>query len=263
MKNKEPQELNPIYIRETSYPVDDSVNLVDLAMILIRRKSVIAFIFTTTMVLGLVVALLMPRTYTFSTSIEIGSQIIKGAVKPFESPETLQAKLTHSFIPNILNVHRVSIPEDEQNYNITASIPKSSQIIVLEIKGTEDQSEVINNLLQKTSKKAIQDHNRIYEAVKQNFVASRNKIIGELASLDSKEIEQTEKIQLLNNRIESYNSQLANLRKTREILPPMKSIEATGTGKRVIVTVTAFIGIFLAVFAAFFAEFIAKVKEAG
>ena len=217
MKNKEP---SPIYIREASYPAEDSVNLVSLAMILIRRKSMIALIFTITMTLGLTFALLKQRTYTFSTSLEIGSQIITDSVKSFESPETLLAKLNHSFIPSVLNEHRLSNPEDEQNYKITASIPKSSIIIVLEMKGTEDQTDIINNLLQNISKKAIQDHNRIYEAVKQNFVTSKDQTINELASLQSKDMGQIEKIQSLKNRIESYNSQLANLRNTREILHP-------------------------------------------
>jgi len=262
MKNKDSQELNHIYLREANYyPAEDRVNLIGLATILIRRKTVVALIFTSTLALGLALSFLAPKTYTYSSSIEIGSQIIKGAVKTFESPETLQAKLIHSFIPNILNEHRISNPTDEQNYKITVSVPKSSEIIILEMEDTEDSADVIYNILQNTSKKAIQDHNRIYNAVKQNFIASRDQTITELSSLNSKEIQQTEKIQLLKNRIESYNSQLANLRNTREISPPVKSIESTGIGKRVIVTFTAFIGIFLGVFVAFIAEFAAKVKE--
>ncbi len=63
--------------------------------------------------------------------------------------------------------------------------------------------------------------------------------------------------------IEVYSSQLANLRETREILPPMKSIEPTGgTSGKLIIIIAAFAGIFLGVFSAFFAEFVAKIREA-
>ena len=65
------------------------------------------------------------------------------------------------------------------------------------------------------------------------------------------------------NLIELYSSQLANLRKTREILPPMKSIEPTGTSRKLIVIISAFAGVFLGVFSAFFAEFVAKIREAS
>jgi uncharacterized protein involved in exopolysaccharide biosynthesis len=226
-----------------------------------RRKAMIASICILIFALGFTLALLAPRTYTYSTSIEIGSQIIDGTVEPFESPETLLAKLNYSFIPKTLNDLSMAGQENKQSYKITASVPRSSKIIVLQMKGTEDQAEILGSILQSISKRAIQDHQRIYDAVKLNYVSSKNQAESELANLDVNSNENAEKIQRLKNRIESYNSQLANLSNTREILPPMRSIDPTGVSKKLVVIVTAFLGIFLGVFAAFFFEFLAKVKE--
>jgi uncharacterized protein involved in exopolysaccharide biosynthesis len=260
MNNSDRQELKPIYIHEVNYSAADEISLVDLVMVLVRRKRMIAIITTFIILLGVVTALLIPKSYTLTTSIEIGSQIISDSIKPFESPETLLAKTQHVFIPQALNEQRQTNPENKGRYKITASIPKSSVIIVLEIKGTEDKAEILKSLLQNITQKAIIDHNRIYDSVRKNIASRLTQATSELQTLKKSNDNETE-ITTLQNLVETYSSQLANLRKTREILPPMKSIEPTGTSRKLIVIIAAFAGVFLGVFSAFFAEFIAKIKE--
>ena len=261
MKGSDIQELKPVYIHEANYSADDEISLVDLAMVLVRRKRVVAVITILIIAFGVVAAFLKPNSYTFSTSIEIGSQIIGGTIEPFESPQTLLAKTQHVFIPQALKEQRQTNPEDIEKYKIIASIPKSSVIIVLEIKGAEDKADLITKLLQNISQQAIQDHKRIYDAVRQNLIALKEQSKTELISLDSERDGLTEKRQLLQGNIKVQESQLANLRNTREILPPMKSIEATGTSRKLIILIAAFAGIFLGIFSAFFAEFLSKIKQ--
>jgi uncharacterized protein involved in exopolysaccharide biosynthesis len=202
----------------------------------------------------------MPKSYTFATSIEIGSQIIDGTIKSFESPETLLAKMQHVFIPQTLNEQRQTNPENKERYKVKASVPTSSVIIILEIKGTEDKADFFKKLLQSISQKATLDHGRIYDAVRKNIASRLKQATTELEILRKTDDNETE-IATQQNLIELYSSQLANLRETREILPPMKSIEPTGTSRKLIVIAAAFAGVFLGVFSAFFAEFIAKVRE--
>ena len=261
MKNNELQELKPVYIHEARYSADDEISLVDLAVILARRKALIIFIITIFMALGIAKALLTPKQYTVSASIEIGSQIIEGNVNFFESPQNLLAKLQNSFIPLTLNTYQLSNPDDKNNYIIRSSVPSSSEIIVLEMNGTEDEVSLMTTFLQNVIQKAIQNHNRIFGTVKQNLVTSINQAKAERTGLNSNENLQSEKIKNLKDEIEIYKLQLANLLNTREISPPMKSNLPTGTGKKLIVTLALFAGIFLAIFAAFLAEFIARVKE--
>lgn len=263
MKDSEIQELKPLYIHDARYSANDEITLVDLAMVLVRHKRMIAVITTFIIAIGVTAALFIPKSYSFSTSIETGSQIINGTIIPFESPETLLAKMQHVFIPQILNEQRQSNPEDKKKYKIKASIPKSSVIIVLEIKGSKDEADLMTALLQKITRQAIQDHQRIYDAVKKNLVALNEQAKTELLALDQNKDNVEEKMHLLKGRIEILESQLANLRNTREILPPMKSIEPTGTSKKLIVIISAFAGIFLGVISAFLADFSSKVREAG
>ena len=262
MKNNDLQEIKPVYVREASYSTEDEISLIDLAMVLVKRKKLISLIFTGFIVLGIAAALLIPKKYTYSTSIEIGSQIINEAIKPFESPETLLAKIQHVFIPHELNEQRQTNPEDVKKYKITASIPKNSVIIVLEVKGNEDEADLLTGILQNISQQAIFDHSRIYNSVRKNIASRLNQTTTELEMLKKTEGNKTE-VATQQNLIELYSSQLANLRETRDILPAMKSLEPTGTSRKLIVIITAFAGVFLAVFSAFFAEFVAKVREAS
>ncbi len=205
---------------------------------------------------------LLLKNIPFRTSIEIGSQIFNGTINPFESPETLLAKVRHVFIPQALNEQRQTNPEDKTKYKIKASIPKSSVIIVLEIKGTEKKADLLKRLLQSITQKATLDHSRIYDSVRKNITSLLNKATTELQILKNSNANETE-IATQQNLIEVYSSQLANLRNTHEMLPPMKSIEPTGTSRKLIIIIAAFAGIFLGVFSAFFAEFVAKIREAS
>ena len=171
MKNNDLQEIKPVYVHEASYSTEDEISLLDLAMVVVKRKKLFSLIFTGFIALGIAAALLNPKKYTYSTSIEIGSQIISGTISPFESPQTLLAKTQHVFIPQTLNEQRQTNPEDKKIYKITASIPKSSIIIILEIKGAEDETDLLKSLLQDIAQKAILDHSRIYDSVRKNIAS--------------------------------------------------------------------------------------------
>jgi len=261
MKDSDIQELKPVYIHEAHYSAHNEISLIDFTMILVRRKKMIVVVTTLIIALGVIIALLKPESYTFTTSIEIGSQIIGGTIEPFESPQTLLAKTQYVFIPQAQNEQRQTNPEDIKIYKIKAYIPKNSVIIVLEIKGPENKADLIKRILRNVTQQAIQDHRRIYDAVKKNLIALKEQSKTELISLNPKEINLTEKRSSIQENNEIQKSQLANLRNTREILPPMRSIEPTGTSGKLIIIITTFVGIFLGVFSAFFAEFLSIIKQ--
>lgn len=259
MKNDDLQNLKPVYIHETNFCADDEISLLDLTVILVQRKKMILLITTFIIVAGIIAALMMPRLYTYSTSIEIGSQLISDNIKPFESPQTLLAKVQNVFIPQALNKQRQAHPKDKEKYQITAGIPVNSEIITLEVKNTEGKSDVMSNLLHEITQLAILDHNHIYNSIKQNITSQLAQATNELEALR----ESNDKAELVRQQIviETYHSQLANLRMTRELLTPIKSLEPTGTSRKSIVSIAVFLGLFIAVAAAFSTELASKIKE--
>ncbi len=257
MKTSDLQELKPIYIHEADYSKDDEISLVDLVMMLTHRKILIASIFIICVTLGSAKSLITSKTYTYSTSIEIGSQIIGGSIIPFETPQALLAKLQYSYIPQTLSELKQSSPEDKTRHYVKSSVPTGSNITLMKTKGTEDKAVILKRLLQQISQKAIQDHSRIFQSVKKSLETRLNQATLRLKSIKNNDTE----IMLTQNTIESLSSQLANLRNTREILPPIRSIEPTGSSLGIIIIISAIAGLFLGIFAAFFTEFLSKVRQ--
>lgn len=262
MKNSDAKEIRPVYIQEAYYSVDDEINMINLAIVLVQHKFLIATFFIVFSLLGVTLALISPKTYTFSTTIEIGNQLIDGAVVPFESPPALSAKLQYNYIPLILSEYKKSHPNDKEKFKITSSVPAGSNITLLETKGTEDQASTLINFLQKLSDKAILDHSRIYQSLKTNLETRLNKATNYLKQFKNSDSESDkDEIAEYQNIIETTTAELANLSNTRQVLPPIQSLNPTGTSKIVIVLVSALIGIILGVFAAFFTSFASKVKQ--
>ncbi|MFK5986671.1 MAG: Wzz/FepE/Etk N-terminal domain-containing protein [Pseudomonadota bacterium] len=259
MKNNALQDSSPIYIQGTTYLSDNDVSLVDLANILVDKRKIISLIFLIFLILGAAATLLISKKYTYSISIEIGSQVINDSFQNFEPPESLLAKLQHSFIPQVLNDYRTSHLDDGKKYKIDGSIPTNSNIIVLEANGTAIQAELLSKLLQQTTNKAIGDHNRIYLSLKNNLTSRLNDLRSKLSNLGTDDNHIAEKTMIQHN-IDSFSSQLANLRNTREMSPPMKSFETTNIHSVLILFIASFFGLFIGILGAFFSEFISKLK---
>ncbi len=61
--------------------------------------------------------------------------------------------------------------------------------------------------------------------------------------------------------IDEIDIRLSNARETKAIVSPMKSLNPVGTSKKVIVVLSAILGILIGVFAAFFVEFVSGVRS--
>lgn len=262
MKDSDTKEIRPVYIQEAYYSAEEDINMINLAIVLVQHKFLITAFFIVFSVLGVALALFTPQTYSFSTTIEVGNQLIDGAVVPFESPPALSAKLQYNYIPLILSEYKKSHPDDKGEYKIGSSVPADSNITLLETKGTEDQADTLINFLQELSDKAVLDHSRIYQSLKANLETRLNNATNYLKLLKDSD-SKSNKIEIEEYQvfIETTTTELANLSNTRQVLPPLKSLNPTGISKIIIVLASALAGIFLGIFAAFFTSFASKVKQ--
>lgn len=260
MKDNELQQLKPVYIHEAFATHDDEISLVDLALVLVRRKITIIGILSLFIALGIAVALLLPPKFNYRSSIEIGSQMIDGSIKSIESPTALLAKIDYSYIPKTLAQYQKNHQEDEEVYELKAANPKSSSVITLEMAATEAQAELATDFITHTTQQIIQEHDELFNTIKQDLELRLAQATNRLNSMSNSTESLTEK-NILQDKIDSYLSQLANLRGTRVITPPMQSQKPSGTSRKLIVVVAAFAGLFIGIFAAFFAEFAGKVRE--
>ena len=186
MMNK-PIEVKPNQQNIPPYYYEDEISLIDLWLVLVRRKKLLFTIFLLIVVLGLALAFVTPKKYGYSTSIEIGSRVIQDRVQPIESPETLLAKIQESYIPFVQSQYRNQNQSDEKIYGISARVPKGSQLIVLESKGEESVSEIFKDLQQRVVNEVKKDHKRIIEVIRKELEIARNEAVSQLEELKDQE----------------------------------------------------------------------------
>jgi hypothetical protein len=138
----------------------DETSLIDLWLVLTRHKEWI-FGFT---LLGLVggglFAYSQTTKYTYTSTIKLGNTYKDGTgMQPIESPDTSLAKLEQAYIPQASG-------ESGKTTGIKISIPKGSQLIVLESTGSEKMKDEITQLHIKAANLLINDHNTAYLAHK-------------------------------------------------------------------------------------------------
>lgn len=251
---------NDLHESRSLYPPNDALNLIDLVIILVKRKMLIILTTIFFLVLGIAAASITTKKYTYSTSLEIGSQLISGSIVTFESPQTLLAKLQYNFIPQVLNEQTLINNNAPRKYKIKTSIPKMSNLIIISVKGTEEDADTIKTLLHNTTQKVVLDHNHIYKSIKSDLSLQLEENIKTLSKLSSNADNRDER-NSLRNRVAVQSSLLTNLRNTREISPPIKSVESSSINIKLIIIAMTITGLLTAVFIALFAEFITKVQE--
>lgn len=148
---------------------EDEISLIDLFLVLYRRRRLIATIVLVITLLGVITALIMPSKYQYSATIDIGrivSMSEKGLVFEYiDQPDTVLAKLKEGYIPLVLGKYLVESGE-ESGYEISARKPKGSNMIVLESKAGESDQEVVSELLSEVIELLVVEHRRLMDIVR-------------------------------------------------------------------------------------------------
>lgn len=137
-------------------PADSDPTLADYFVVLARRKRLIAVVVTISLVAGTVHALLATKTYMVQTVLEIGRL---GGEKLIDSSETILAKFSHAYIPNVLQAYRTEHPEGP-SVRITAKLPKGSEVVILESRGPQTDESLHRALHENVAQQLVRDHQR-------------------------------------------------------------------------------------------------------
>lgn len=156
----------------------DEISLVDLWLVLLRHKRLIAAVASTVIAVGLVIGSLAPPAYTYTTTI----QIARDGDGLLEQPETLLAKLNESYIPFVLQQHMDAQPGAPRP-RIEAKIPKDSRIIVMASEGAEADKELHFKLHNDVMKRLAQDHDPEIDVIKLTMENNLNRIRNQLDKL--------------------------------------------------------------------------------
>ncbi|HEC19051.1 MAG TPA: hypothetical protein ENI97_06865 [Gammaproteobacteria bacterium] len=221
--------VDPTHPNEPQWYEEDSINLVDLWLELIKHRRIIFAAVTLALLGGLLVAFLLPQKYTYTTSIEIGysAEDSDGGITrtPIDNPETVLAKLKESYIPLTLQTYARQHPNDAGMYSLEARVAKGSKLITLEGKGPETLSTTYIQLLQGVLDNLLADHQRITGLSRANLQTQIDKARLALAELEDPRTLQV-KIDALNTKLNEAEVNFEKLSDPRVLEGPLLALRA-------------------------------------
>lgn len=147
----------------------DEISLIDLWLVLIRHKKLLAAVWLIGLVVTLAVVFLKPVKYTYSSSFEIGSvpeYSARGESRQLiDNPQTLLVKIKEKDIPQVQQEIRQKLA-DKIPFSVTAKVPKGSSLIVLETKATEEYGGLAKQFEQRIIGLVKSDHARMLDLIK-------------------------------------------------------------------------------------------------
>jgi len=201
---------------------NDEISLVDLAKVIVRRKKTIYLVFTLSVLIGLAAAFLLPKTYSYTTTIEIGQSIDNGRVRLIDEPQTLLVKINKTYIPLAQQAYFEQDTDAKDILNIKSDVPKKSQIIVITGKGTEDQQDMFESIGKDIVSKIKDDHGRLLKVLKKRYESQLLSIDNQIQSVEQqinifkqniKRLDQ--KAMLIRSQIKGINKELKQSLKNR------------------------------------------------
>lgn len=165
------QRLEPV--PPTLWEDRDEISLVDLGLMLWRRRLAVVATALAITALGLAAALLTPKKYGYTTTIELGTRVEDQKTVSIEPPETALAKVTEGYIPVTRHRHLDQHGDAEGSFEIEARLPRDSQLIILESEGREQDARVYRQLQQQVAEALIADHNRSFTVLRNGIELER------------------------------------------------------------------------------------------
>ena len=268
---------------------EDGVSLLDLWIVLMKRRVLIGGILVITLLSG-VIFFLFPMTqpqqrYAFSTTIESGRIPGQEGVL-VNSTERVLAKLIESYIPlsrkEFAETKGLSAP-DVQAYTRGA-------LMVLKTGGFSQNKASHFELLESITQRLLTDHHSVIESYRAGVIAEleraglrleelkaqRNSAVreNELETQFSSQADATLEMVRVDLAIEQADQEqvisrieerLRGFSETRVVLPPMQSSLAPSADATITLgatlSIAGFLGLALGIFAAFGAEFMAKARK--
>lgn len=193
---------------------DDEISLVDLAIVLWRRRWVLVLVTVLCVVAGVGYALIRPSVYSYTSSFEVGQVYNNSdggglAIQPVESANIVKRRLENILLPQVRDKFR-----QKNNGQLTA--PKVS--LVLEDKGANAGPLLLKSEVPECRQEDVQWLHRA-------LVAELKSVHAERVKKNNQDVAQA--ISNLKSNIEAYKQQKKRLQK--KILPTELLSSQTGT----------------------------------
>jgi LPS O-antigen subunit length determinant protein (WzzB/FepE family) len=211
---------------ENNYPAcaDDEIDLVDLFLVLWRRKVMIVLFTLVCLLVGGLYAFTQTQTFRYVTALEIGTIFDGSGAQSgktlVESLDVVKIKLDEVYIPGA--VRQLSTEEsDSPRLKAEAKAQKDSNIVLLSSVGAIENQASIAALHTETTSPLIENHNRMVAAAMQEYKLKAERAKLELRELNDPDIYLFDE-KVLKGDIEKAKAQLDELDNQKELLKAQK-----------------------------------------
>jgi len=141
---------------------DDEISLIDLWLVLVKRRNILLAIVLAFLAAGVTFALVKPVVYNYSAVLQIGLMTGQDGENQtlgyIESPVNVLEKLSKSYIPLVLSDYLSSHPDIQSAPKVTAKMSKKSDLITIETRGKDTDAVAFKGLLNSTMGYIQKDH---------------------------------------------------------------------------------------------------------
>ena len=113
------------------YQSSDEIDLVEVGASLWRRWKLMAGVFLVCLGLALALAFIIPHSYEYTTTIEIGSRVVGTQVQPVESPQSAASKLKNGYLPQVVQQYAQANRVDPKKLNFDAAAPEKADLVII------------------------------------------------------------------------------------------------------------------------------------
>lgn len=204
----EPTSNNPARISDTvpvltAHP-DGEAGLLDLLVTVMHHWSVVVVGAGLGLAVGAGCMLTVPRQFSFTTTIEVGSLEQGGAASVVESPETVIAKINNAYLPVLEHAHALANEDPGFSMGLDVKNPRGTSLVVLTSRAPITDEAEQTSLHQKISQKIADEHNRKFRFVR--------------SMLDLEEAESRRALVTIAARLESLTQQRALLQERKTLV---------------------------------------------
>jgi hypothetical protein len=223
----EDQRIVPLANRLPQY--EDELSLVDLFLVLERRKHLIAAVFAVIALAGILYAAIRTPSHEYTSSIQLG----RGVSGLLESPAVVVAKLNESHIPYVryeAAEHGMELPR------LVAQAPKDGDIIILRSSGPAADAPQHEEAHRLVIERLVRDQADLLEAARRSFQAEANRIISRVERLRAeneliaeRKARLTEQESALRRSLEELREEIAAAERKRDGLARRSDAQSMAT----------------------------------
>lgn len=171
----------------TSHPADDEIDLVDLALIVWRRRRVVLAVILLALAAGAAFAFLRSPAYEYKAVVSIGQQSIgqQWQIMPIETPETAIAKINDGYLPKAIAAAQ-SGDARLKSIKIEATAPKGAAVVILSAKAPISMKDVYLKIIGSAVQDLLADHASLIAVKKDEIMADMARVRSDLSLLDQR-----------------------------------------------------------------------------